>query len=306
MPRTIVSGGTGYVGRFVVERLIADGHEVAVLARKPPPESFFSRPVAHLHLSLEDEADPAPLFSSADAFVHAAFDHVPGRYRGGEGDDAEGFRRRNQYGSMRLFEAARAAGVGRAVFFSSRAVYGTQPRGKALTEETRPHPDTLYGEVKRAVERQLAGLDDDGFVATSLRLTGVYGPAGAGRVCKWTPLIRDYLDGRPVAPHAGTEVHGDDVAAAVALVLSAPPAAVRASVFNVSDLIVERSDLLAAVQRMTGCPHPLPAVADVSGLNVMDTTRLQSLGWTPGRLSALREYLDALVSRLVAERQRPQ
>ena len=138
--RTIVSGGTGFVGRFIVEALIGAGHEVTVAGRRKPEPGFFSTPVRFRFFDLNEDDVEAGLFDEADHFVHAAFDHLPGKYRGGEGSDPEGFRRRNLDLTARLFEAAKAAGAGRAVFVSSRAVYGTRAPGERLREEMEARP----------------------------------------------------------------------------------------------------------------------------------------------------------------------
>lgn len=291
-PRSVVSGGTGFVGRFIVERLLAEGHEVTVTGRNTPPAGFFSAPVRVVADSLDPEADMAAVFAGADCFVHCAFDHVPGRYRGGEGNDPEGFRRRNLEGSLARFRAAKAAGVKRAVFLSSRAVYGDQPVGAELTEETPPHPNSLYGQVKLACEQGLAVMAERAFEAVSLRITGVYGPAGAAQ--KWRPIIDDYLAGRPVPPRAGTEVHGDDVAWAVLIALTAPLQAAH-EVFNVSDIVVDNADVLAIFQATTGASGALPAHADASLLNVMSSRKLRALGWRPGG----RDLFEATVRETI-------
>jgi nucleoside-diphosphate-sugar epimerase len=288
---TLVSGGTGFVGRFIVEHLLAAGHSVAAMGRTAPPDGFFSRPVWFVQGTLDPVRDQSAAFDGIDFFVHAAFDHLPGKYRGGEGDDATGFRYRNQEGSAALFETARATGVKRVLFLSSRAVYGTHPAGALLTEETMPHPDTLYGAVKLATEHDLRGLSASGFCGSSLRITGVYGPAGIGREHKWKGLFRDYLAGRPVSPRAGTEVHGDDVAAAVTLLLEAPEAMVSGEVFNVSDLLVDRRDLLSMVRDMRGSGHPLPPAADHFAVNVVSTEKIKRLGWRPGGAAALKKFV---------------
>jgi nucleoside-diphosphate-sugar epimerase len=290
MRHVLVSGGTGMVGRFVVERLIADGAAVSVLGRTPPPAGFFSRPVRFRPGRLDPAAADPDDFSGVEAFVHAAFDHLPGRFRGGEGSDPAGFRARNVEGSSRLFEAACRAGVARIVFVSSRAVYGERSGGGVVTEADTPQPDSLYGEVKLAAERALAGLADGIAVATSLRITGVYGPGGPRRPHKWAALFDDYLAGRPIAPRAGTEVHGADVAAAVALVLRLPAEQASAAIFNVSDLVVDRRDLLALVRAAAASPAPLPQAARAS-LTVMATDRLRALGWRPGGRPALAAFV---------------
>ncbi|MCI5074928.1 NAD(P)-dependent oxidoreductase [Oricola sp.] len=283
--RVLVTGATGYAGRFIVEDLLSSGHHVAVMGRSRPEPGAFSGPVDFVPGSLEPAAAAPALFDAVDGFVHAAFHHVAGRYRGGEGDDPETFRRLNIEGSLALFAAAKRAGVRRAVFLSSRAVYGKQQPGAMLTEDLAPHPDTLYGEVKLAVEHGIAAMADDAFLPVSLRVTGIYGPAGRGGAHKWADLFADHEAGKQTAPRVGTEVHGEDMAAAVRLMLQADPQAIRAAspqgLFNVSDLLLDRQDLLDRYARRTGCATPLPARADASAYNAMDCTRLKSLGWIP-------------------------
>lgn len=299
-PSTVVTGGTGYVGRFVVERLLAAGHRVTVMGRTPPAEGFFPAPVRFAGAELGTWDGAETVLSGVDFLVHAAFDHVPGRYRGGEGDDPEGFRRRNGEGSIALFNAAMRAGVRRAVFLSSRAVYGSGwPAGTLFDEAMEPRPDTLYGEVKRAVEAHLAAIGEPGgFCGTSLRVTGVYGPAGKGRAHKWEGLIRDYLEGRAVPSRAGTEVHGDDVAAAALLVLEGGAGSVCGKIFNVSDIAVDTHDILAIVRAATGSRHALPEPADKTSLNAMATERLRGLGWRPGGMALFEEAVRRLAGEV--------
>jgi nucleoside-diphosphate-sugar epimerase len=283
--KVLVTGGTGYAGRFLVEALLAGGHGVTVMGRTRPEDGFFSTPVDFIAGDLDPENASPGLFEGAEGFVHAAFHHVPGKFRGGEGDDPQTFRRLNVEGSLALFEAAKRAGVGRAMFLSSRAVYGTQPPGAVLTEETDPHPDTLYGAVKLDVENALRQMADDDFLPVSLRVTGIYGRAGPGRAHKWAGLFADYEAGINIAPRVGTEVHGDDMARAVRLMLEEDGNAIHAAspslVFNVSDLLLDRRELLASYSRAAGIDRPLPRRADASAYNAMDCSRLKALGWTP-------------------------
>lgn len=300
--RVLVSGGTGFVGRFVVEALADAGHEVTVLARTPPKDGWFVRPPSFIVGALDPERDWRPVLEGFEGFVHAAFHHLPGRYRGGEGDDADGFRRLNLDGTIALFEAAKAAGIARTVFLSSRAVYGTQPVGARLTEETEPHPDTLYGETKLAAERRLAALAGASFAGVSLRVTGVYGEPGRGRRHKWSDLFDAFLDGRKIAPRVATEVHGRDVAQAVALMLASPAETISGRTFNVSDILLDRADLLAIVRSVAGSDRPLPPRADASTLNAMDCARLKALGWRPGGRRLLEQTVRCLARQTLHSR----
>lgn len=296
MTRVLVSGGTGTVGRFIVEHLLGHGYKVTVGGRRPPAAGFFSNDVAYLPLHLDPDLDQIDAFQNIYYFVHAAFAHIPGKYRGGEGDDPEGFRRANLNGSVRLFEAARDAGVRRCVFLSSRAVYGPQPAGTVLSEEVLPKPDTLYGRVKLDAERSLQALCAHDFLTASLRVTGVYGAAGPDRSHKWQGLFDDYRAGRPISPRAGTEVHGDDVATAVRLMLEADPMRVNGEVFNVSDVLVDTRAILSVVRDATACPHPLPEPAETDAFNPMSTDRIRMLGWRPGGMERLRATVAELAT----------
>lgn len=262
----LLTGATGIVGRFVAPALAAAGHRVTRLGR-----------TGDVTWSLDD---PAPRLPAADALVHLAFDHLPGRYRGGEGDDPARFRRLNLDGTLRLFDAV---GPARIVFLSSRAVYGDHRHNGFLKETDPPEPDSLYGEVKLAAEQALGGR------GAALRATGVYG----GRPHKWQDLFADYLRGAPVAPRLATEIHGDDVAGAVLALLAVP----GTGAFNASDLVLDRHDLLGRVQVLTGCPHAPPPRADGPRPGVMATCRLRLTGWRPGGWPRLDGFLrDALVA----------
>ncbi|PZX14461.1 nucleoside-diphosphate-sugar epimerase [Palleronia aestuarii] len=275
--RVALTGATGIAGHAVALHLRSRGDEVLTLGRRP---STLGLP--HVDWRFGERPDIA-----CDALVHCAFAHVPGRYRGGEGDDPEGFMRLNRDGTRALFDAVKDA---RIVFVSSRAVYGAYPAGTRLTETLRPRPDTLYGELKATTERDVAERG-----GTSLRATGLYGPPPPGGHHKWAGLLDDFAAGRSIAPRAGTELHVADFAAAIALCLdTAAPKAV-----NASDLCLDRRDLLEIYADITGIRGILP---ERSGDRVseMSVDMLRALGWEPGGVPRLRADLRELV--LGAER----
>lgn len=279
--RLAVTGGTGIAGRFIVAEALAAGDTVTVFGRSAPdPRAFGARPGFRPY----DLTGPAPDLSGFDALVHAGFKHLPGRYRGGEGDDPAGFRAANLDGTLRLFDAVARVGLRRTVFLSSRAVYGPRPPGTWLTEEMRCTPDTLYGELKLEAEQALP----PGGVA--LRVTGIYGP-GTGH--KWRNLFSE-AERHVVPPRAGTEVHGADLAAAVRLMLATDDTTLRHRVFNVSDILLDRRDLLSLWMAISGRRVHLPDRADTVAVNVMDCTRMRALGWRPGG----QDRLDATLRQI--------
>ncbi|MBN9670914.1 NAD-dependent epimerase/dehydratase family protein [Roseibium aggregatum] len=284
----LVTGASGTVGRFIVKGLLDQGHAVTALGRRP----LQGWPTAFHPFDLGDDV---PVVPQSDALVHCALLHEPGRFRGGEGDDPERFRRLNADGTRRLFEAARNAGCRDAVFLSSRSVYGDHRKGETLLETDRPEPDTLYGRVKLAGEEALKGLSGAEFKGTVLRATGIYGCPPGETAHKWSELLKDFDRGGDISPRVGTEVHGDDLSAAVSLVLNTPHDKRPAfNVFNVSDLLLDRRDLLTLYGELAGISRPLPERSG-GAPGVMDTGRLRELGWTPGGIEKLRSFLTCLV-----------
>ena len=264
--RVALTGASGVAGHFLRRGLA--GHAVTTLGRRALPG------LIHRDWSL---TGPSADLSGFDVLIHAAFQHEPGRYRGGEGDDPAGFRAANLDGTCRLFDAAAAAGIGTVIFLSSRAVFDGCPPGTALTENSAPAPASLYGAVKAGAEAHLAALPLRGI---SLRATGLYGP-GPGN--KWAGLFDDYRAGRPVPPRRGTELHGSDLAAACARLLETE----LHGPVHASDILVDRHDLLTAVRRLTGIPHTPPPRSD-RAVNALDCARLAALGWRPARLAGPR------------------
>jgi len=289
--KVLVSGGTGLVGRYIVEELLSAGYAVAVGGRSKPSPDLFSQPVSFVPLSLDPAQDHTEIFDDAYFFVHAAFSHVPGKYRGGEGGDPEGFRRHNLDGTAKLFETAKRAGIRRCIFLSSRAVYGDRMAGEMLTEATEPAPNTLYGKVKRDAEHALFSLSAPGFATASLRATGVYGDLCPN---KWDDLFADYLAGATVRSRAGTEVHGRDLARAARLLLETEAGRIDGKAFNLSDILTDTHEILGHLQRVTDCPHPLPLPAPQGIVSEMDTSRIRALGWRSGGVALLEETIGRL------------
>ncbi|SEM46137.1 Nucleoside-diphosphate-sugar epimerase [Loktanella fryxellensis] len=283
--KVAVTGATGMVGHAIAAHLAGQGMAVTALGRKASPLPG----VAHRPYDLDG---PLPDLTGLDALVHCAFSHVPGRYRGGEGDDPDGFRRANVDGSLRLFHHAADSGVGRIIFLSSRAVHDGWPAGTPLSDGLTPRPHSLYGLVKAEVEAGLAALTRPGLATASLRATGVYGVTDPGQPHKWADLFGAFAAGTTAPSRVATEVHGDDLAAAVALLLRADAAALAPHSFNVSDILLDHHDLLTLWADVSGQVGVLPPRADSGAVSVMTCERLAALGWHPRGMTGLATWLQ--------------
>ncbi len=289
-----VTGATGYLGRFIVERLIEEG--VAVRAWRRPGSDIRGLPsaVEWLDGDLASPESHAALVGGADMLVHSALDHLPGRYRRGEGDDLPRYLRTNVGESLALAMAARAAGVRRCVVISSRAVFGTEHLGP-IPDGARVSPDTNYGAAKAALEAFVQCWGGEGWPIAALRPTGIYGMVMPVENSKWFDLVGRALRGEAIAPRSGSEVHGADVAQAVWRLLTADPAAVAGRMFNCSDIVVSTRDIVRLAHRSAGTSGPLPDISPAPK-NIMECSGLRQLGIAFGGWPLLEETVAGLVA----------
>lgn len=293
--RVAVTGAGGIVGRFVVADLLARGVEVRAWVRPTTDQTGFDGPIAWIPGALGAQESCEALVAGADAVVHCALEHTPGRYRGGEGPDLDAWLHANVHGSLQLMTAARRAGVPRFVFLSSRAVYGDTRPEATLSESDCCLPDSHYGAAKRAVEAfvQSFGLGE-GWGAAALRTTGVYGMTWPLARTKWLSLARSVLAGAPWEGRGGgTEVHGADVARAVWALLTHE--GVAGQIYNCSDLHVTEHDIARRMQRYAGLSGPLPGQPLSPPRRVLECPRLRDLGVRFGGAPLLEHTIERII-----------
>ena len=163
--KVLVTGGTGFVGTHVVNRLLQRGHAVAVLARNPEKtRNRYSRPVEAVAGNVLDPASLARAAAGRDALVHlVGIINEKG---------AQTFDRMHREATENATEAARAAGIRRYLHMSAMGSSDDSP--------------SEYGRTKAAGERAVraSGLD-----WTIFRPSIVFGP-GDGFVSLLAPIVR--------------------------------------------------------------------------------------------------------------------
>ena len=177
----LVTGASGFVGRAVVARAVADGVRTRAAVRVLPDV-----PVAGAEyvsgLELTSTSGWLPALAGVDVVVHtAARVHV---MRELAADPLAEFRRVNVDGTLRLARDAAAAGVRRLVFVSSIKVNGeaTEP-GQAFRATDVPTPVDPYGVSKLEAEQGLREIAEQvGLEVVTVRPVLVYGPGVKGNL----------------------------------------------------------------------------------------------------------------------------
>jgi nucleoside-diphosphate-sugar epimerase len=237
--RVLVAGDRGYIGAVMVPLLSAAGHNVDGLdlglyegCDLGPTPVFPSGATTRAVCDMRDVT--AGQLAGYDAVVClAALSNDPlGDLNPGATISV------NLDGTMRLAEAAKAAGVGRFLFASSCSLYGAAG-SDAVTEDADLYPVTPYGETKVQAERALSALADDDFSPTYLRNATAYGASPRLRldivvnnltaVAMTTGEVRLQSDGTPWRPL----VHIEDISRAFLAMLEAPRELVHNEAFNV-------------------------------------------------------------------------
>ncbi|TFH50656.1 MAG: NAD(P)-dependent oxidoreductase, partial [Lysobacterales bacterium] len=144
--KIMITGGSGLLGRFVVDELI-DHAAVTVLDIKPP-----AREVAYVEADILDLEAVTASVAGQDAVVHLA-----GIDDGNDFPDQEYFKT-NVQGTWNLLHAAEAAGVRKIVVASSTAVYGVGrnrlPDYLPMDERHPQRPTATYSLTKQIIEVQ--------------------------------------------------------------------------------------------------------------------------------------------------------
>jgi UDP-glucose 4-epimerase len=302
--RILVTGGAGYIGSHTAALLAARGDYVVVLDSL---EHGYRQAVGRLPLVVGNTHDGRLVQEVIGDHKLTAVIHFAAYKAAGESmSEPAKYFENNVGGSLRLLEAACAAGVRRFVFSSTAAVYGT-PRTLPVKETDELHPENPYGESKLMVERMLGWFDAcHGLRHVILRYFNAAGAALDGdngedprHVANLIPVVMKVATGRaPSLRVFGTDyptpdgtgirdyVHVLDLAEAHARALDYLAAGNPSEVFNVgTGRGASVLEVLAAVRRASGQAIPTELAArrpgDPAAVYADNRKAREVLGFSP-------------------------
>jgi len=268
--KVLVTGGAGFIGSHLVDRLVAEGFEVTVL------DNLSTGRIENINHLLEnekfrfiegdvrDKKNVEEALEGVDAIYHlAAVTSVPFSI-----EHPKVTFEVNVDGTRNLLEACLDAGVGRFVFVSSCAVYG-EPKYLPVDEVHPTCPVSPYAKSKLEAEGLCMGFHGKGgFEATIFRVFNVYGPRMrcddyAGVIAKFISRLRSGLP--PVIYGDGFQtrdfVYVGDVVEVLISALKSRDA--MGKVFNVgSGLPVSVNELVNLLLGMFGFDDVGPVYSD--------------------------------------------
>ena len=165
--RILITGGSGFIGTHLINRLLNDGHEVYNLDKIPSPAlpDHRQKIIDILDIDIKDN-----IFNDKDCIIHlAAMVSVPKSF-----DDPVNSFGNNTFLTIKILSAAKLHNIKKFIFSSSAAVYGDKEGTVSETDSTEPNSpyglDKLVSEKYIQMYCQLWNID-----YLILRLFNVYG-----------------------------------------------------------------------------------------------------------------------------------
>jgi UDP-glucose 4-epimerase len=198
--RIVMTGSNGVIGRVLLDKLVAGGHETIALLRPGTAPRGLDKSVTVIEVDLAEPLPVRRLPERADAVVHLAHSRS---YR----DFPEGAPQVFQINTaltVALADYARRAGASRFLYSSTGTVYQSRP--ELLDEKAATAPASFYAAAKLAAEHLLVPYSDL-FGVFIARLFYVYGPGQKGMLV--ANLAQSILAGKAVTLRGA---HGAQIA----------------------------------------------------------------------------------------------
>ena len=314
----LVTGGTGFLGSYVSQRLVDMGHEVVIFDVSTDDAILRQLGIAdEVEIHQGDVTVMSKIVESVyrrgvENIVHLASFLTPGTR-----SNPKTALEINVGGLTNVCEAARIFDdqVDRIVWASSTAVYAPDSAygGEWVTEEDLPGPTTLYGASKLYNELQAQVYDEVFDVSTlGFRPTVAYGPfRESGASGFLSDLIRLPALGQPYVGEYGGElinwVYVKDLARVIADMAFVPESDLTQSVYNLGGDVLTIAEFGAIVEDVTGVEVDISdegSLQWVEGIDVQTmrtdhSAAVEDLGYDPR--SPRESIIDAVNSIRMAE-----
>ncbi len=169
----LVTGGAGFIGSHLVDKLIQQNHQVIVIDNLSTGKKEYLNPKAKFHkLDISDLNKIKPVFKGIDYVFHlAAQPRIQPSIK-----DPVTSHRNNVIGTLNVLVAAKENKVNKVIYSASSSAYGDQQQ-LPLKENMRSHPKTPYSVFKWVGERYCKLFSELYNLPTvCLRYFNVYGP----------------------------------------------------------------------------------------------------------------------------------
>ena len=149
--KVLVTGGAGYIGSVLVDRLITEGHQVNII------DDLSNGFIENIHkdaVFIEGSILENNILNDALDGVEAVF-HLAAKIRVEEGESKPDlYNSVNVDGTLNLLKLCKETGIKKFIFASTAAVYGN-PEDFPVTEKSTEAPVNVYGKTKLEVDRYL-------------------------------------------------------------------------------------------------------------------------------------------------------
>jgi len=197
MPKILVTGASGFIGKSLIELLLKAGYSVKAACRSTPQIDFMNYEGTYewQHYDLANEiVDFCSLLDDIDIVVHlAAMVHKMNEL---SKYDHDAYRIINTQGTEILAKQAAKRGIERFIFLSTIKVNGEVSYNKMMSADDTPHPQDSYAVSKYEAEKVLVNVEKElGMEYVILRSPLVYGP---GVRANFLRLLKVNLKGYPL------------------------------------------------------------------------------------------------------------
>lgn len=278
--KSLFTGGAGFIGSNLVEKLLEQGDMVVVVDNESAnthKETYWNDDAINITMDVNDPAMKNAV-TGIDRIFHLAADiSIPYSIENPVGTYAN-----NVHGLLNVLEIARTQDIRKVIFSSTAAIYGLTD--KVCVETDTPDPLNPYSVSKLAGEHLMKMYNDlYGIQTASLRYFNVYGPRQSN-TGQYAPVVGIFQ--KQKAQNSALTIVGDgkqtrdfvhvsDVAAANILVSESDATGVYNVGTGVEYSVNQIADMISDVQRN------IPPRVGEAKRSLADSSKIRSLGWEP-------------------------